>query len=257
MTNRRVLAVMIAISVAAAGGACVKKSTHQKAVGDLEARLATADGRIKALEGEISSLSTGKTATEGELAKVRDEKAASEADLAELKAMREADQKRIAAFEDLQARFKSMADAGDLEIAFRKGQMTIKLPSGVLFPSASAELSEPGQKTLTKVAKVLQELGRRRILVAGHTDNVPIDKPEYKNNWYLSSARAVVVVEYLVGAGLPPELLAAAGYADKDPVASNKSKKGRQKNRRIELLLVPDLSDLPKLTKAAAAQPAS
>lgn len=241
-------ALVLALALAAVP-ACVKKSTHQKAVADLEAQLATASGRITALEGEVATLGTRSSETEGELSKVRDEKAATEADLAELRAMREADQKRIAAFADLQARFKSLVDAGDLEIAFRKGQMTIKLPSGVLFPSASAELSEAGKKTLTRVSTVLKELGRRRILVAGHTDNVPIDKPEYRNNWYLSTARAVSVVEFLVAAGTPPELLAAAGYADKDPVASNRSKRGRQKNRRIELILVPDLSELPKLTR--------
>ena len=240
---------LVLVTALAVAPACVKKSTHQKAVADLEAQLATANGRITSLEGEMSSLTGKQTETEGELSKVRDEKAATEADLAELRAMREADQKRIAAFADLQSRFKSLVDAGDLEIAFRKGQMTIKLPSGVLFPSASAELSDAGKKTLTKVSTVLKELGRRRILVAGHTDNVPIDKPEYKNNWYLSSARAVSVVEFLVSVGTPPDLLAAAGYADKDPVASNKSKRGRQKNRRIELILVPDLSELPKLTR--------
>jgi chemotaxis protein MotB len=229
--------------------ACVKKSTHQKAMADLNAKLDTANGRITTLEGEIASLNSQHTETEGELTKVRGEKEATEADLAELRAMREADQKRIQAFEDLQTRFKSLVDAGDLEIAFRKGQMTIKLPSGVLFPSASAELSDAGKATLTKVGKVLQELGKRRILVAGHTDNVPIDKPEYKNNWYLSSARAVSVVEFLVSTGIKPQRLAAAGYADMDPVASNKTKRGRQKNRRIELILVPDLSELPRLTR--------
>jgi len=177
--------------------------------------------------------------------------AATVGELAELQAMREADQKRLASFQDLQDRFKSLVDAGDLEIAFRKGQMTLKLPSGVLFPSASADLSEAGQKTLTKVTKVLVGMGRRRFVVAGHTDNVPIEKPTFKNNWYLSTARAVSVVEFMIAQGFPADQLAASGYADKDPVASNKTKKGRQKNRRIEIILVPDLSDLPKLVKKA------
>jgi chemotaxis protein MotB len=249
MSSRRNL--FFALVLAATTSACVKKSTHQKAMAGMQAQLDQANGRIKTLEGDVASLSSGKSTTEQELDKVRGEKAATEADLAELQAKREADQKRIAAFQDLQDRFKSLVDAGDLEVAFRKGQMTLKLPSGVLFPSASAELSEAGQKTLTKVTKVLQGLGRRRFVVAGHTDTVPIENEQFKNNWYLSSARAVSVVEFMIAQGFPADLLAAAGYADKDPVASNKSKKGRQKNRRIEIILVPDLSDLPKLAKDA------
>jgi len=248
--RRSVLFVMVLV----AGAGCVKKSTHQQAMAGLQQQLDDANGRIKTLEGDVASLTSGKSTTEQELDKVRIEKAATEADLAELQAMREADQKRIAAFQDLQDRFKSLVDAGDLEIAFRKGQMTLKLPSGVLFPSASAELSEAGQKTLAKVTKVLQGLGRRRFVVAGHTDTVPIETEQFKNNWYLSSARAVSVVEFMIAQGFPADLLAAAGYADKDPVASNKSKKGRQKNRRIEIILVPDLSDLPKLVRETKAK---
>src|SRR6266540_268021 len=88
--------------------ACVKKSTHQKAMADLNAKLDTANGRVTTLEGEIASLTSKHSETEGELTKVRGEKEATEADLAELRAMREADQKRIQAFEDLQTRFKSL-----------------------------------------------------------------------------------------------------------------------------------------------------
>jgi chemotaxis protein MotB len=93
------------------------------------------------------------------------------------------------------------------------------------------------------------EMKDRRFLVAGHTDNVPIKTELFANNWYLSTARAVTVVEFMVEQGFPADNLAAAGYADKDPVASNKSKKGRKRNRRIEIIVVPDLSELPKLAK--------
>jgi chemotaxis protein MotB len=127
--------------------------------------------------------------------------------------------------------------------------MRLKLPSNVLFPSGNADLSEKGQKTLARVTKLLLELKDKRFVVAGYTDNVPIATEQFKNNWYLSTARAVTVVEFMIAQGFPAEQLGAAGYADVDPVASNKSKKGRQKNRRIEIIVVPDLSDLPKLAK--------
>src|SRR5687768_8319173 len=237
--------VPVVVALALCAGCVVKKSTHQKAVADLQ-------GQIDALQKELDAARSGKTMTEDELSRVRGEKEATEADLAELQAMREADQKRIAAFQELQARFKALVDAGDLEVVFRRGQMRLKLPSGVLFPSGNADLSEKGQKTLAKVTKLLMELKDKRFLVAGYTDNVPIMTEQFKNNWYLSTARAVTVVEFMIAQGFPAEQLAAAGYADKDPVATNKSKKGRQKNRRIEIIVVPDLSDLPKLAKQPA-----
>lgn len=230
------------VLVVALGGCFVKKSTHQAKVAELQGEIADRDQRITTLEGDLQKI-------RGDLGEQALAKEATEAELAELRAMREADQKRIAAYEDLQRRFKELVDAGDLEVTFRKGQMRLKLPSGILFPSGSADLSERGQKTLAKVSKVLAELADRRFLVAGHTDNVPIKTDQFANNWYLSTARAVSVVEFMIAQGFPPERLAAAGYADKDPVAKNKTAKGRQRNRRIEIIVVPDLSELPKLAR--------
>ncbi|HVK73912.1 MAG TPA: OmpA family protein [Kofleriaceae bacterium] len=243
MVIRRLAPVVVALPLLA--GCVVKKSTHQRAVADLQ-------GQVDRLRAERDALRSGKSTTEEELTRVRGEKEATEADLAELKAMREADQQRLAAFQALQDRFKSLVDAGDLEVVFRRGQMRLKLPSGVLFPSGNADLSDKGQKTLAKVATVLMEFKDKRFLVAGYTDNVPIATEQFKNNWYLSSARAVTVVEFLIAQGFPADQLAAAGYADKDPVASNKTKKGRQRNRRIEIIVVPDLSELPKLARQPA-----
>jgi chemotaxis protein MotB len=233
--------ISIVVALALAAG-CVKKSTHTKAIADL-------NDRIARLEGELTSATSGRKLTQEELDRTRGEKEASDAELEELRTKRDADLRRLAAYQDLQDRFKSLVDAGDLEVAFRNGQMTLKLPSGVLFPSGGADLSDKGKKTLSRVTKVLAQLDKRRFLVAGHTDNVPIATEQFKNNWYLSTARAVSVVEFMIAEGFSADQLGAAGYADKDPVGSNKSKRGRQKNRRIEIILVPDLSELPKLAK--------
>jgi len=251
------LAPIALVLVLATG--CVKKSTHARAVArvhDLEAQVQDRDRRIATLEGDLGrtrgdldKLTSGKSLTEEELKRVRGEKEASDAELAEVQAKREADQKRLAAYQDLQRRFQSLVSTGTLEVAFRNGQMTLKLPSGVLFPSGSADISEAGGRTLTEVTKVLMAFKDRRFQVVGHTDNVPIATEQFKNNWYLSTARAVSVVEYMIGQGFPADQLAAAGYSDKDPVASNKTAKGRKQNRRIEIILLPDLSELPKLAK--------
>ena len=75
-----------------------------------------------------------------------------------------------------------------------------------------------------------------------------INTKKFKNNWYLSTSRAVSVLEYMVGQGFPQAQLAAAGYADTDPVGDNATKEGQEQNRRIEIILVPDLSELPSMT---------
>jgi chemotaxis protein MotB len=91
----------------------------------------------------------------------------------------------------------------------------------------------------------------RRFIVAGHTDNIPVATDRFANNWELSTARAVEVTSELVRGGLRAEQLVAAGYSEYDPVARNSNDKGRQKNRRIEIILEPRLAPLPGLEQPA------
>jgi len=139
-----------------------------------------------------------------------------------------------------------MIDSGRLDVTFRRGRMIVELPAQVLFPSGSSELTGDGGKALADVAKVLRSLRSRRFIVAGHTDNIPVATPQFKSNWELSTARAVEVTKELVRGGLRPEQLVAAGYSEYDPVARNSNEKGRQKNRRIEIILEPRLAPMPK-----------
>jgi chemotaxis protein MotB len=258
---------LLGLSVVAMLAACgVKKSTHQKALDQiklLEGQLSDANAkgddqskRVTVLEADLTKvkadldkLASGKQLSDEEIARVRGEKEATEAELKALREQRDAQEKRLASYRDLQNRFKQLVATGALEVQFRNGQMTLKLPSGVLFPSGSADLSEEGDATLAQVTDVLMAFKDRRFLVAGHTDNIPIKTKKFKNNWYLSSARAVSVVEFMIDAGFPADKLAAAGYADKDPVGDNASPQGRELNRRIEIILVPDLSELPALAQ--------
>ena len=85
-------------------------------------------------------------------------------------------------------------------------------------------------------------------MVAGHTDNQPIRTAEFKNNWFLSTARANSVVQFMIKQGFPAKNLAAAGYGEFDPVAKNDTDDNRELNRRIEIILVPNLEELPSLT---------
>lgn len=145
---------------------------------------------------------------------------------------------RLNEYNAMRAKFQRMIDSGTLDISFRRGRMIVELPAAVLFDSGSAELSPAGRDAVIRLAKILREVPRHRFLVGGHTDNVPAVK-EYKSNWELSAARAVRVTESLTRHGVASKRLVIAGYAEFDPVASNSSEAGRQKNRRIEIILEP------------------
>jgi len=212
-----------------------------------DAAKADAD-RQKQLEQQLGEAQSTTKSKDVELGKVRTEKEATEAELAELRRQKDAAEKRIAAYKALQDKFRALVDTGKLQVAFRNGQMTLKLPSGILFPSGSADLSKGGQTALGDVVNILMQFKDRRFVVAGHTDNQPIKTREFPNNWYLSTARANSVVQFMIAQGFPAKNLAAAGYGEFDPVAPNDNDAGREQNRRIEIILVPNLEELPSLT---------
>jgi chemotaxis protein MotB len=127
--------------------------------------------------------------------------------------------------------------------------MVIDLKQDILFPSGSATLSEIGIETLREVADALAEFKDRSFQVEGHTDNVPIKNDRFPSNWELSTARAVSVVKLFVERGMTPENLSAAGFGEFQPRADNAGADGRALNRRIEVVMVPDLQALPDLVQ--------
>ena len=151
---------------------------------------------------------------------------------------------RVAEFKSLIQRFKSLIDNGTLRVKMVDGRMVVSLGADILFPSGSAGLSPEGRKTLVDVAKILGGVDRK-YQIEGHTDNVPIRTAQFPSNWELASARAITVVETMIDAGVKPERVSAASFADSRPVQKNESFDGRKSNRRIEIVVLPDLSTLP------------
>ncbi|MDH5675216.1 MAG: OmpA family protein [Myxococcales bacterium] len=165
--------------------------------------------------------------------------------LAELSKRKAEADRRVAQFRSLLAKFKSLIDAGKLQVKIVDGRMVLALPTDVLFASGSAKLSKEGEQAVSEVAKVLKNLKKRRFQVEGHTDNVPIKTAQYPTNWELAAARALGVVKAMDRAGMKGSGLSAASYGEYRPAATNKTEDGRKENRRIEIVLVPDLSSLP------------
>lgn len=166
--------------------------------------------------------------------------------LDELEKQKKVAEERAAMFRSLADKLRSMVDAGQIKVQVRNGRMLLVLPNDILFDSGKTELKPEGKEALAKVAKVLASMDRH-FLVAGHTDNVAIKTKRFRSNWELSTERAVEVVRLLIDNGMKPSQVGAAGYAEYDPVANNGTADGQAQNRRIEIVVEPNLSELPNL----------
>lgn len=123
--------------------------------------------------------------------------------------------------------------------------MVVELATDILFGSGSATLSRGGRDAIKEVTSILATIPDRKFQIEGHTDDVPIATATFPSNWELASARAITVVKTMLQHGMPVERISAASYADVRPAVANDSKEGRAANRRIEIVVVPDLSTLP------------
>lgn len=164
-----------------------------------------------------------------------------QARLNQLTAIEQEIRERNQIYEEVLTRFRSLIDAGRLSVSISRGRMVINLPQDILFASGSADLGTDGRRTLAEVAEVLAEFPDRRFQVEGHTDDRPISTAQFPSNWELSAARALSVVKLLVAQGVPPENLSGAGYGEYHPVAVNETSEGRRLNRRIEIVMLPNL----------------
>lgn len=225
---------------------CVAQAEYDSALTDLD----NARKSYSTIEQQLASCREELAAAESDFeAELAERIAASQAELEELRRQRAAAEKRLEAFRALNDKLAELIAAGDLEVYVRNGLPVIALPSEVLFASGKAELSSKGERSLQKVGAALASMKDQRIQVAGHTDNMPIGKKlTWVDNWQLSAERALTVTRFLIDQGVGPDKLSAAGYGEHDPVASNDGASGRKKNRRIELVLLPDLSELQPLT---------
>ena len=140
---------------------------------------------------------------------------------------------------------RPLVDKGILEVEDADGRTVIGMKSEVLFPSGSADLSPDGRETLRTVARVLDSQTNTNWQIEGHTDNDPIQGTG--TNWELGANRALAVLHLMVDAGMAPGRLSAATFGEYAPVATNDTAVGKAQNRRIEIVLLPELKRAKKL----------
>ncbi len=219
---------------------------------DYQQELAATKRELEGLRAELELTAAQRDAKDTELANaVKDQDALAASVQAMKKALAEANDRELEAasrvheFKKLLARFQSLIDAGKLRVKIVQGRMVLELPTDILFASGSANLSDDGKTALAEVGAVLADFPDRQFQVEGHTDDVPIDTKRFGDNWELAAARALGVRKTLEAAGMRPTQLSAASFGQYRPVAKNDGAEGKAANRRIEIVIVPDLSGLP------------
>ncbi len=221
----------------------------------LEGRLAEAEGRIAALTEELANDRQALAAARDEAATTRQALSSAHEELASTRqvlgdtkeALAERERKLKAAtatYDKLVADLKGEIAEGQVKITRLRDRLTVNLVDKILFDSGSTVIKPRGQEVLRKVADILKTVTDKQIQIEGHTDNVPVRGrallARFPTNWELSVSRATVVARFLEEqGGINPALLAANGYGEHHPVASNETLDGRAQNRRIEIVLTP------------------
>lgn len=239
-----------------------EREAHQRTQDELDdARL-----RVTELRKQLEQMGVNLDALSSQVHQEATEKARLTQSLQELQAALDEYKRRAEQLETIRSRYEALqqklaklVDMG-LKVEIRHNRMVIRLPGDVLFASGSDKLRKEGESVVAAVAEVIRndaQLQQRYFQIAGHTDDRPISSTagRFGDNWGLSAMRAREVLLFLIkdpaqgGGGLDVLKLHAAGYGDTDPIASNTSPEGRLQNRRVELVLMPDVEEMLDLKK--------
>jgi chemotaxis protein MotB len=257
--------------------ACMMKSTHEQILNDEQAKFAEMQ---KKLTGERDEEKGQKEKCQGELKTTVDLKQRLDADLVarnmqidkllnekgaltkerkqmteeqkklageirELERMRASAEKRSAEYRSLLQKLRKMIDAGSLQVKVRNGRMLVQMSSDVVFAPASTKIKPEAKDAIQELAATLATFTERKFQVLGHSDSTPIRSARFPSNWELSTQRATEVVKLMIEAGVPPEMLSAAGAAEFDPLVDNETPENRTINRRVEIIFMPKIDELP------------
>jgi chemotaxis protein MotB len=227
------------------------------------AELGRAHESLAALDRDLDALAQTLQKSRSDFDALRSQRSALETELGratqtieQARAEEAAANERLAAFRQMLLQVKAMMAAGNLKVRVQDNRMLLELPEALLFERGRATLKKHGRELLDDVAKALITVGDREFQIAGHAASGQADKGRYPSDWHLSAARAVHVTQYLVSRGVPKTRLSAAAHADTRPVHSRDGTlQDEWMNRRIEIVLMPRLDELPDLSALDALVP--
>ena len=146
----------------------------------------------------------------------------------------------------------SKEELKEVDVQVLKGVVYISLADNMLYKSGSYEINDRAAETLSKIAKIIKDYKDYDVLIEGNTDNVPISRESIRNNWDLSCLRASSVVQALQNNyGVDPKRLTAGGRGEYNPLATNDTALGKQRNRRTQIIITPKLDEFMELIDKA------
>ncbi len=203
---------------------------------------------LAALQGTLNQSIAQNTQGNVNISKLVDEINASNRYIKELIAAKDKSDSLNMVLTNNLTRSLSRDELKDVDVKVLKGVVYISLADNMLFRTGSYEISDKAMATLSKIAKIIKDYKDYDVLVEGNTDNVPISRTNIRNNWDLSTLRASSVVQVLQNKfGVDPSRLSAAGRGEYRPIADNSTESGRQRNRRTEIIITPNLDQFMDL----------
>jgi chemotaxis protein MotB len=156
----------------------------------------------------------------------------------EVRMLREIEQHQQQIFSDFNMYANQHGLQGIVGARLEAGKITIQLPEGVLFTRGQADLTPEGRRVVASLREFFIQVPDQRVMVVGHTDAMPVAPGgRFRDNWELSTMRAVTVVRALMEMGIKPTRLSAMGLADSSPLVPETDEASRARNRRVEFLL--------------------
>lgn len=235
---------------------CKNDSTRlaQNIIG-LNAQIDGLNGQVKSLNQKISDLNNENNQlaqdanmTQSQLEKSNRDFLAQQKKAEQLQQLLDAQKQKANALREKMADALGSFKSSELTVTQKNGKVYVSLQESLLFASGKADVNPKGITALSKLAEVLNQNPDITVNIEGHTDTVPILGGKFKDNWGLSTERALSIVRILVkDYQVRPESVIAAGHSQYDPVDTNETAEGRAKNRRTEIILSPKLDELYKL----------
>lgn len=217
-------------------------------VQSLEEQIAAEKRNVSALQNALDKCLTSSNQGNVNIAKLVDEINASNKYIQHLIAAKNRSDSLNLILTNNLTRSLSREELKDVNVQVLKGVVYISLSDNMLYKSGSYEISDQANSVLAKIAKIIKDYNDYDVLVEGNTDDVPISRPNIRNNWDLSALRASSVVQALQNNhGVDPKRMTAGGRGEYNTVAGNDTEAGRARNRRTEIIVTPKLDQFMEL----------
>ena len=243
-----------------------KYQTAQEKLADVNAQLAASNARIQGLEEQLKGAKTAYSSLQGSLDKSLTASNQTTVNISKLVDQINESNQYIRHLVEVKSKSDSLnmvltnnltrslskEEMKEVDVQVLKGVVYISLADNMLYKSGSYEINDRAAETLSKIAKIIKDYKDYDVLIEGNTDNVPISRENIRNNWDLSCLRASSVVQYLQNHyGVDPKRLTAGGRGEYNPLASNDTEVGKQRNRRTQIIITPKLDQFMDLIDKA------